>query len=51
MTRDKFSNMDLAKLSEKFGSLGVKARAGKVKMLSQESCGDLAEQAGEDEEY
>lgn len=48
MTRDKISHMDLASLSERFGSLGVRARAGGVKMLREESCSDLYEQAGED---
>jgi hypothetical protein len=51
MTRDKISHMDLASLSERFGSLGVRARNGNVRMLREESCGDLAlvERIGEEE--
>lgn len=49
MTRDKISHMDLASLSERFGSLGVRARQGGVRMLREESCFDLSEQVGEDD--
>ena len=50
MTRDKISHMDLASLSEQFGSLGARAQRGEVRMISTESRFGLDTLAGGDED-
>lgn len=50
LTRDKISHKDLASLSERFGSLGVRAEKGGVRMLREESGWDLSKVAEGDGE-